>query len=220
MKQKYDFEIIIVIFKIRKPYFMETKFKITIPKPCHEDWNSMKQVETGRFCSVCTKRVVDFTKMGTDEIQEYFVQNREEKVCGRFRNEQVNRFNIQIPRSVLRQQMSFQKAFLLTLFIVMGTTLFSCKNHNDASLGEVSVVEDSTSKNNDELSGDTIVIPKDSIEDFHTQGISLPKKEKLKYNNKQLNIDSKNIKLGTNDNQLMGMTISKPILDSIKFDKK
>ena len=47
---------------------MESKFKITIPKPCHEDWNAMTPEETGRFCSVCTKGVVDFTNKTTEEI--------------------------------------------------------------------------------------------------------------------------------------------------------
>lgn len=175
MLQKYDFEIIIVIFRIRKLYFMETKFKITIPKPCHEDWNSMSKEEIGRFCSSCTKTVVDFTKMKSPEVQQYFAQNQDRKVCGRFKNEQVNRFDIQIPQSVLRQQMSFHKAFLLALFIVMGTTLFSCKNHNDASLGEVSLVEDTLNNNGQRLTGDTICTPID-FEEKHTLGIILPPK--------------------------------------------
>ncbi|RAR72922.1 energy transducer TonB [Flavobacterium aciduliphilum] len=122
---------------------METKLKITIPKPCHEDWNAMTPDETGRFCNVCTKQVLDFTNKTTEEIQQYFVQNQRKDVCGRFKNEQVNRLEIQIPRSLLKRKMSFHKAFLLSLFIAMGSTLFSCKNHNnDYVTGEPVVVED------------------------------------------------------------------------------
>lgn len=139
---------------------MERKFKITIPEPCHEDWNKMTPEETGRFCAVCTKGVVDFTNKSNSEIQEYFIKNQGQKVCGRFRNEQVNKFYIQIPQSVLRQRMSFHKAFLLALFIVMGTTLFSCKNHNDDTLGEVVVVEDTIQANH---TTGVILPPKDSI---------------------------------------------------------
>jgi hypothetical protein len=153
---------------------MENKFKITIPKPCHEDWNAMTPEETGRFCSVCTKGVVDFTNKTTEEIQEYFIQNQGQKVCGRFKNEQVNRLTIPIPKSVLEQNMSFHRAFLLTLFIVMGSTLFSCKNHNnDYVTGEPVVVED-TMKNNEELlTGDTIYTPIDTVEVKHTLGMTL-----------------------------------------------
>lgn len=209
MKQKYDFEIIIVIFKIRKPYFMETKFKITVPKPCHENWNAMTPKETGRFCSACTKTVVDFTKMGTDEIQEYFVQNSEQKVCGRFRNEQVNRLTIPIPKSVLEQKMSFHKAFLLTLFIVMGSTLFSCKNHdNDAVTGEPIVIEDTIQAKH--IMGKPMP-PKevDSLEKRKVNTVpSAEKKEKEK-------ISQSNLPKAT-----LGMTIAKPIVDSTIAKKK
>jgi hypothetical protein len=140
---------------------METKFKIEIPKPCHEDWNAMTPDETGRFCSVCTKGVVDFTEMKAPEIQAYFLKNQGQKICGRFKNEQVNgKFDLQIPQSVLQQRMPFRKAFLLTLFVVMGSTLFSCKNHDNATLGEVSVVEDTIQN---KTSTGLILPAKDSI---------------------------------------------------------
>lgn len=124
---------------------MNQKLNITIPKPCHEDWNSMTPDQTGRFCSSCTKSVVDFTNKSTEEIQQYFIENSGAKVCGRFKNEQVNRLAIPISKSVLEQSMPFHKAFLLILFIVMGSTLFSCKNHNDEFVtGEPALVEDDT----------------------------------------------------------------------------
>lgn len=140
---------------------METNFKIAIPKPCHEDWNAMTPDETGRFCNVCTKGVVDFTNMKAVEIQDYFIKNQGQRICGRFKNEQVkDKFDLQIPQSVLNQRMSFHKAFLLTLFMVMGSTLFSCKNHNDATLGEVSVVNDTVENR---TTKGMILPPKDSI---------------------------------------------------------
>ena len=35
--------------------------KITIPTPCHENWNEMTPNEMGRHCTVCSKTVKDFT---------------------------------------------------------------------------------------------------------------------------------------------------------------
>ncbi|WP_284653755.1 energy transducer TonB [Flavobacterium terrisoli] len=109
---------------------METEFKITIPKPCHEDWNAMTPDETGRFCNSCAKSVVDFTGMKTSEIQDYFIKNQGQKVCGRFQNEQLDSIIIQIPREVLFSQVQFHKMFMLALLVSMGTTLFSCQNSN------------------------------------------------------------------------------------------
>lgn len=121
----------------------------------------MSTEETGRFCKICTKSVVDFTKMKSAEIQNYFIKNKDVNVCGRFKNEQLDTFNINIPQNVLIQKMSFQKTFLLALFIVMGTTLFSCKNNEGFPLGEVAVVEDTIEKQNITLG--MVMPPKDSI---------------------------------------------------------
>ncbi len=60
---------------------MNTLFDILIPKPCHEDWNAMTPDEKGRFCSVCTKGVVDFTNKTNQEIQDCFIQNQGQKIC-------------------------------------------------------------------------------------------------------------------------------------------
>ncbi len=145
---------------------METKLKITIPNPCHEDWNKMTPDETGRFCSSCSKCVVDFTNKSSIEIQEYFSLNQGEKVCGIFKNEQLNKFDLQIPQSVFKQKMPFHKTFLLVLFIVMGTTLFSCKNDEGFPLGEVAVVEDTIPKQRATLG---IILPeKDTLNDEDT----------------------------------------------------
>lgn len=122
---------------------MNTKHKIIIPKPCHEDWNKMTPNDNGRFCGSCSKNVVDFTNMLPDEIQMYFQQHN--NVCGRFKNSQLDSLTIQIPNRVLYSQTHYHKMFLLALFIAMGTTLFSCsdKNGNKQKIDKVEVVEDS-----------------------------------------------------------------------------
>ena len=64
-------------------------FKITIPKPCHENWDNMTANEQGKHCGVCDKTVVDFTKMEAVEIKHYF-KSQESKVCGRFNENHVS----------------------------------------------------------------------------------------------------------------------------------
>ncbi|CAM3096502.1 hypothetical protein DRF59_16510 [Chryseobacterium flavum] len=64
--------------------------KITIPKPCHENWEMMAPEEKGRFCSVCSKTVYDFTALSDQELINAF-SDQEENVCGRFNEFQLNR---------------------------------------------------------------------------------------------------------------------------------
>ncbi|MBZ4036176.1 energy transducer TonB [Flavobacterium sp. 17A] len=104
------------------------KHKITIPEPCQENWDKMTPNENGRFCLSCSKTVVDFTTMLPEEIQHFFIQNENEKVCGRFRKSQLDSIVIQIPSKVLYSQTNYRKIFLLALFVAMGTTLLSCQN--------------------------------------------------------------------------------------------
>jgi hypothetical protein len=79
-----------------------------------------------------------------DEVQHFFIQNQNNKVCGRFKKSQLDTITIQIPNRVLYTQMHYHKMFLLALFIAMGTTLFSCqdKNGNKQKIDNVEVVQD------------------------------------------------------------------------------
>lgn len=64
--------------------------KITIAKPCHENWEAMTPNEQGRFCSVCSKTVRDFTDASDDEMIRAF-SDPSEDICGNFRGSQLNR---------------------------------------------------------------------------------------------------------------------------------
>jgi len=66
-------------------------FKIAIPKPCHEDWNSMLPVEQGRFCDSCEKQVVYLTTMTDLEIIKYMDLNKGKSICGNARPTQLDR---------------------------------------------------------------------------------------------------------------------------------
>ncbi|MEZ4796120.1 MAG: carboxypeptidase-like regulatory domain-containing protein [Flavobacteriaceae bacterium] len=68
---------------------MRKTLTLNIPKPCHEDWNKMTPQEKGRHCSVCQKKVFDFTTKTDEAIIKTFEQ--EGNVCGRYLNSQLNR---------------------------------------------------------------------------------------------------------------------------------
>ncbi len=65
------------------------KIQIAIENPCHEDWNNMAPETQGRFCHSCEKIVIDFSHMSDSEILQFFNKPKTEKICGRFKSEQL-----------------------------------------------------------------------------------------------------------------------------------
>lgn len=65
--------------------------QISIPQPCHEDWNKMTPEEQGRFCSRCQKCVIDFTSYTDRQLHSYFTEHNSEHICGRYYAFQLNR---------------------------------------------------------------------------------------------------------------------------------
>ncbi|MES2382713.1 MAG: hypothetical protein V4538_16810 [Bacteroidota bacterium] len=130
--------------------------KISIPEPCHENWGVMTPNEQGRFCQSCQKTVVDFTNWSTADIQNYFAKHYGQKVCGRFKNEQLAQINIQIPTHLFTYIPASRK-FALALLIVFGTTLFSCTDNsgNSATIGKIEII-DSAKVTNDSLKPELI----------------------------------------------------------------
>ncbi len=68
---------------------MNKRLEITIPKSCSQDWASMSQAVGGSYCSSCQKKVTDFTDFNEKELQEWFLLNQNEKVCGKFLRSQL-----------------------------------------------------------------------------------------------------------------------------------
>jgi len=72
------------------------KLQLSIPEPCHENWDRMTPTQQGRFCNACAKEVVDFSEMSDTEVLNYFNKNITGKVCGRTYPDQLERV-IQAP---------------------------------------------------------------------------------------------------------------------------
>ncbi|WP_293307898.1 hypothetical protein [Pedobacter sp. UBA5917] len=77
------------------------QFKITIPEPCHEQWNEMIDIEKGKFCGSCQKSVIDFVQFSDADMIRWFENNQAES-CGRFNPEQLDRYIGSEKRSYFR----------------------------------------------------------------------------------------------------------------------
>jgi hypothetical protein len=99
-------------------------FKISIPKPCFEGWDNMTPNEQGRYCNACAKTVVDFSVLSDEAVQQYFINNYNQQICGHFKNTQLQRITIDLPQNIFRLQLPFWKKFLVAFLICFGGSFF------------------------------------------------------------------------------------------------
>ena len=126
---------------------------ISIPKPCHENWNGMSPQEKGRFCQVCSKTVVDFTSLSDEQVKNYFLQQAGQKTCGRFRSGQLTNTDNVLPR-LLQSSIPFWKKFLAIVLILFGSLLTAC---NQSTMGKEKLQADKEADKNLTLTGVTIM---------------------------------------------------------------
>jgi CarboxypepD_reg-like domain len=67
------------------------KIQLSIPEPCHQNWQHMSPTEQGRFCNACAKEVIDFSTMSDKEVLNYFTAATSKNVCGRTYPDQLDR---------------------------------------------------------------------------------------------------------------------------------
>lgn len=95
---------------------MKKSIHLSIPKPCHEKWNTFTPAEQGAFCQSCSKTVLDFTSLSDLEIL-HFIQHKPAHVCGRFTAEQLKSYTL-TPPPQLKKGWSFWKSGLASMLLV------------------------------------------------------------------------------------------------------
>lgn len=104
---------------------------ISIPEPCSENWNEMTPTEKGAFCQKCALEVIDFTNKSSDEIRQVLAQNIGNHACMRIKNTQMDELNEDFSAWRINNQQSFNRAWVFTLLVVFGMTLFSCQEEEE-----------------------------------------------------------------------------------------
>jgi len=137
---------------------------IYIPNPCSENWNEMNPEEKGRFCSVCSKCVIDFTEKNASEIQQIIEEKSDESVCGRFYNHQLD--NEDLKTSRLKERFfryipaSFQNSRISLALFSLILFLTGCAKEKEscvATTGVLVINEDSIQENNNFKMGEPLM---------------------------------------------------------------
>ena len=95
------------------------KMILSIHEPCKQAWDAMTETEKGRFCSSCSKTVIDFTAMTDAQLINYFLEQKKQEVCGRVMTDQLD--------TVLSAAEPARKRFGYWKYIAASTLLFFTK---------------------------------------------------------------------------------------------
>ncbi|AWM13237.1 hypothetical protein DI487_04725 [Flavobacterium sediminis] len=112
---------------------MKNKFSLNIDNPCSEDFNNFSSTAKGGFCDSCKKEVIDFSKMNSDEIIQYFKKG--DVICGRFKPDQLKVYEKNHPK---RKYLSF--------FSGIGLAYLSFFNSGNIQAQEIKSQEDPNQK--------------------------------------------------------------------------
>lgn len=77
------------IYKFRFQVKIMKNKSLKIKKPCHEEWEKMKPNESGHYCDLCSKNVIDLTQLNQLEISE-LLKKTNDNICVRMTQKQLN----------------------------------------------------------------------------------------------------------------------------------
>jgi Secretion system C-terminal sorting domain len=141
---------------------MAKQLQLTIPTPCHENWDAMTTVDKGKFCGSCQKNVVDFSNMSDRQVALFFKKPSTGSVCGRFMNDQLDR-DIEIPKKRIPWVKYFFQ-FALPAFL-LSIKSSSAKAQGNVTVKQINkptkhiVGEPMLAKCSKSLIGDTLIMP-------------------------------------------------------------
>ena len=127
--------------------------KLIITEPCHEDWSKMKTVEKGKYCAICAKQVVDFSKNSKKEIIDY-LDDAAGQTCGRFKTGQIDVYG-ESYNTIKKPIIPLHKTIAASIIALLGAgaTTVTAQDHERFQKGGVTSrpIED-VFKNNSNIS--------------------------------------------------------------------
>ena len=138
-----------------------TNYKLTIDNPCTESWTSMTTSDKGRFCSNCSKNVIDFSALSDTQII-HLIENSNGKLCGRLSKNQVDRI-----MEIQNQQNLGTTIYKLLAGVLLFTPSDNLLAQTTIEINQTVLQADNFNIKNDsniKSTGDNL--PKDSLKNF------------------------------------------------------
>jgi len=162
--------ILVIVMEFFDSLHQKVKFSrmnIAINKPCHEDWSKMTPNDKGAFCAICTKDVMDFSKKTVQEIKDFFAKPIQGKVCGRFKEEQLDEISFEsfIERFVgfkLTKKVMVIVALTFASWFIGASDLNAQTTHKMGKVAPVKTHTVTPVKTEENVKGDVRVTPKDT----------------------------------------------------------
>ena len=123
------------------------QLQLSIPEPCHENWQQMTPTQQGRFCNACAKEVIDFSSMTDIQVLNYFTNLTHANVCGRALPEQLDRI-------ISRPEQPKKRLFWYWNYVAM----FFTKGNSAAAQSCTKPATELAPVNNSNLRGEMIVV--------------------------------------------------------------
>lgn len=65
------------------------KYTLAIENPCNANLQEMQKTNTGFFCSLCNKDVIDLSELSNYEISKFISHNKNASICARMKTSQL-----------------------------------------------------------------------------------------------------------------------------------
>lgn len=115
---------------------MKKQFNINVSSPCSENYDNFTPTAKGGFCSTCTKEVIDFTTMNSDNIATFFSTQNSKNTCGRFKSSQLKTYEIPLQKRSYKSMVTALALAFLGLFAFQKS---QAQNTNDSNKNPVSL---------------------------------------------------------------------------------
>lgn len=144
---------------------MVKQLNLSVQDPCLQNFNHFKPTLAGGYCNSCQKEVIDFTKMDSKEIINYFSSNNSQNTCGRFKNSQLKNYDM---KNSTNKKFNFIKGIGLACLALLSFNSVQAQEENSTntqteSIQNSFVVKGTVSDEDGPLPGANVILKGSSV---------------------------------------------------------